>query len=278
MTFCLCFAMGTVSRDFNWFMSFTPFHIVPQCSTYSLAPFHIVVHIVHIVSQLPGIFSRFRRSRSQPGGQFLCVAVAYQKLKPAILMYKPELAGFSRCETMGPCSIPNSKPKSINGFSCVARSILYHFKLKILKRRVADRHISISAEFFVKKPWQLRGGRWPESRLYQDWIHQRWLHSFNLLIETFCAKMHMNAYDAYVYKVNTHRHTAAQSLVARRNSEENAKRMGSRKKVVQLLRAFYHEIRCVAPAWMWTMERSVWLPQATAGYNSFPPAQLSTTI
>ena len=22
---------------------------------------------------------------------------------------KPELAGFSRCETMGPCSIPNSK-------------------------------------------------------------------------------------------------------------------------------------------------------------------------
>ena len=150
MTFCLCFAMGTVSRDFNWFMSFAPFHIVPQCSTYSLAPFHIVVHIVHIVSQLPGIFSRFRRSRSQPGGQFLCVAVAYQKLKSAILMYKPELAGFSRCETMGPCSIPNSKPKTINGFSCVARSILYHFKLKILKRRVADRHISISAEFFVK--------------------------------------------------------------------------------------------------------------------------------
>ena len=39
---------------------------------------------------------------------------------------------------------------------------------------------------------------------------------------------------------------AAQSLVARRNSEQKAKRMG-REKVVQLLGAVYHEIRCVAP-------------------------------
>ena len=59
----------------------------------------------------------------------------------------------------------------------------------------------------------------------------------HIQMDNVCGKFDMNC---------THP-KAAQSLVARRNSEQKAKRMGSREKVVQLLGAVYHEIRCVAP-------------------------------
>lgn len=96
--------------------------------------------------------------------------------------------------------------------------------------------------------------------------------------ETFCAKMHM----MHMCIRKTHTDTQLHRVLLLGGTQKRTPREWvAEKKSCSCSGHFImisNVFKCVAPAWMWTMERNVWLPQATAGYNSFPPAQLSSTI
>lgn len=131
MTFCLCFEMGMVSRDFNWFMSFTPLH-------YSSIMFRTVWHLFaqcHIFVRRFTSFTQFHSCQAF-SADFDGVETN-QEVNFCVLQLldigscnPPSSDILNQSETTGLRSIPNPQPNIINGYLCVARSILYHFKLQ----------------------------------------------------------------------------------------------------------------------------------------------------